>query len=193
MLAPVTRDKADLIKSLCDAITLGDEETIASTLKKYPFAPQSNVGRKYTEVQAAHVFMRDGYIDRYSGVRLVNPAVLRLLSKVLPRDFPFHPNWKMTETHPAYWELIPTIDHIVPVARGGPDTADNWVTTSMLRNAAKSNWTLEELGWTLLPPGDYQRWDGLTGWLIRYIETHGLENQEHYVVRWYKASSNSEL
>lgn len=124
-----TRDKADIIGSLCEAITLGEEAAIANALKEYPLVPQTNAERKYiyTVVQATRVFVRDGYIDRYSGARLVNPAVLRLLSRLLPRDFPYHPNWKMTETHPAYWEVIPTIDHIVPIARGGSDSEDNWV------------------------------------------------------------------
>jgi hypothetical protein len=55
----------------------------------------------------------------------------------------------MSETHIIYWALFPTIDHVVPVAREGPDEDKNWVTTSMLRNAAKSNWTL---GGTWLEP-----------------------------------------
>jgi hypothetical protein len=78
-------------------------------------------------------------VDRYSGLPLVFPGVLRLLSRLLPQEFPFHPNWKMAETHPAYWELFPTIDHVLPVSRGGVDSDVNWVTTSMLRNAAKAN------------------------------------------------------
>ncbi|MFF0818704.1 HNH endonuclease [Rhodococcus sp. NPDC003318] len=52
----------------------------------------------------------------------------------------------MSQTHFAYWELFPTIDHIVPVTRGGADDESNWVTTSMLRNSAKAHWTLDELG-----------------------------------------------
>lgn len=51
----------------------------------------------------------------------------------------------MSECHIVYWELFPTIDHIVPVARGGRNSEENWVSTSMLRNSAKFNGTLEEL------------------------------------------------
>ena len=40
-----------------------------------------------------------------------------------------------------------TIDHVIPVARGGADDESNVVTTSMLRNSAKSNWLLDEVGW----------------------------------------------
>lgn len=80
-------------------------------------------------------FVRDGFIDRYSGRHLVFPGTLRVLSTLFPEDFPFHPNWKTQFTHPAFWELFPTIDHIVPVARGGLDVPENWVTTSQLRNS----------------------------------------------------------
>jgi hypothetical protein len=120
-------------------------------------------------VQALRVFVRDGFIDRYSGNRLLFPPVLRLLSVMLPDAFPFHCNWKMNKTHPAYWELFPTLDHIVPVARGGPDHEDNLVSTSMLRNSAKANLTLEELGWSINPPGDMNQWDGMLAWCVELL------------------------
>ena len=46
-----------------------------------------------------------------------------------------------------YWELIATIDHYLPVTRGGVDAPPNWMTTSQARNSAKLNWTVDELGW----------------------------------------------
>lgn len=49
--------------------------------------------------------------DRYSGTQLVFPGVLRLLSRLLRSEFPFHPNWKMSETHMVYWELFPRGSH----------------------------------------------------------------------------------
>ena len=53
----------------------------------------------------------------------------------------------------AYWGLFPTIDHIVPIARGGLDGEENLVCCSMLTNNIKTNWTLEQLQWQLYPPG----------------------------------------
>ncbi len=94
----------------------------------------------------------------------------------------------MSESHIVYWELYPTIDHIVPVARGGADDETNWVSTSMIRNSAKSNWTLEELGWQLLPPGDYTQWDGLMGWFLKYIEQDPTHLQNNYLKRWHSAA-----
>jgi hypothetical protein len=134
------------------------------------------------------VFLRDGFIDRYSGARLVFPGVLRFLSRLLPAEFPFHLNWKMAETHIAFWELFPTIDHVVPIARGGTDAEDNMVSTSMLRNSAKSNWTLEELKWTLVPSGRIQDWDGLTNWFLKYAELHPEHLKDPYLRRWHRAA-----
>jgi hypothetical protein len=94
----------------------------------------------------------------------------------------------MSECHIAYWELSPTIDHIVPVARGSADDEMNWITTSMLRNSAKSNWTLEELGWSLLPAGDFNEWDGLIGWFVEYIRHDPTQLAERPIKRWYNAA-----
>ena len=91
----------------------------------------------------------------------------------------------------AYWELFSTVDHIVPVARGGSDDESNWVTTSMLRNGAKSNWTLEELGWDLLPPGDFKQWDGLLHWFIEFIEQDQSHLKDRNIRTWHRAASHS--
>lgn len=90
--------------------------------------------------QACSTSSGDGFLDRYSGTKLVHPGVLRILSVLLPEEFPFHRNWLMTQSHVAFWELFPTIDHRVPVAHGGEDTESNWVSTSMLRNSVKAHW-----------------------------------------------------
>ena len=90
---------AQIIANICAAVA---EEDLPSAsfiaTRDYPFAPSLNVGRNYTEFQATQVFIRDGFVDRYSGERLVFPGVLRLLSRLLPTEFPFHRNWKMSQT-----------------------------------------------------------------------------------------------
>lgn len=183
------RNKSHIIQEVCQALLAGDTDRAAVIARsEYPFAGRASAGRAYTELASTRIFIRDGFLDRYSGERLVFPAVLRLLSRLLPAEFPAHANWKMSESHIVYWELFPTIDHVVPIARGGVDDETNWVCTSMLRNSAKSNWTLEELGWTLLPPGDFNEWDGLTGWFLKYVE-HGPEQlQDKYIKRWHAAA-----
>ena len=89
------------------ALQGGDISAAVDTFRaEYPFVAIVPEARRYTEVQSLRVFRRDGFIDRYSGQKLFFAGVLRLLSGVLPDEFPFHQNWKMAETHSAYWELF---------------------------------------------------------------------------------------
>lgn len=183
------KNKTEIIKSICEALSSGDSSVAADIARReYSFSALPSESRKFTEIQALRVFMRDGFIDRYTGNQLLFPPVLRILSSVLPAEFPFHRNWKMSETHQSYWELFPTLDHIVPVAGGGADKEDNIVSTSMLRNSSKSNWTLEELGWSLHPPGDIRKWDGMLAWFMEYIDRNPQKTEEKYIARWHKAA-----
>jgi hypothetical protein len=58
----------------------------------------------------------------------------------------------------------------------------------MARNSAKMNWTLEELGWKLLPPGDVREWDGMMRWLLEYTEKHPQTIIDNAVRRWVVAA-----
>lgn len=182
-------DKTTTIAAVCSSITSGDLGAAASLLKRdYPFAPDRVTQREYGAVEATRVFVRDGFLDRYTGERLLFPPVLRAVSAELPVEFPFHPNWKTDVTHPAFWELGATVDHVVPVSRGGADDESNWVTTSMARNSAKLNWTLEELGWTLQPPGDFAVWDGLLGWFVGHVEKRPDIIAGRSMKQWHRAA-----
>ena len=88
----------------------------------------------------------------------------------------------------VYWERFPTVDHVMPVARGGADSEENWVTTSMLRNSAKSNWTLEELGWTVRPIDPSTGWDGLIRWFNEYLRERPEHLTDAYIARWHRAA-----
>lgn len=182
-------DKADLIGEVCDSLSLGDARRAKDLARAhYPFQTVQPSRRHYTAYQSICVFIRDGFIDRYSGKRLIFPATLRLLSIVMPDEFPAHPNWKMSASHIAYWELFPTIDHLIPIARGGADSEANWVTTSMLRNGAKAQWTIEELGWNLLPAGDIGQWDGLMNWYLSFVTANPKWLETAYLRRWHRAA-----
>ena len=181
-----------IIKEACLAVSneaMADAKKIINT--QYPFSPLINAGRKYSDIQKTKIYLRDGFIDRYSGDKLVFPPVLRLLSNLMPKEFPFHKNWKTTECHIAYWQLLPTIDHVTPVSRGGIDEESNWVCTSQMRNSAKSNWLLKELGWKLYKPGNLAEWDGLINWFVDYVKTTPKTLDDNYIKSWYKIAINA--
>lgn len=69
---------------------------------KYAFTPVRNTGRKYSTMQKLNTFFRDGFINRYSGDKLVNPGMLRVISKLCPEKFPYHPNWDYILTASYY-------------------------------------------------------------------------------------------
>lgn len=173
------------LEAVCKALCREQTETAGEIITtQYPFVPIKKVKRTYTPRKMLQVFVRDGFIDRYSGRRLVCPPVLRLIHKRLKKQFPFHPNWRLDSCHFAFWELLPTLDHIIPVSRGGTDDEDNWVTTSMVYNAAKAHWTLEELGWPLLEPGDISDWDGLLGWFAKQTTADDSLRGDRYFRTW---------
>ena len=157
-------------------------------INDYPFEPFETNHRSYNVKQKMIQFKKDGFVDRYSGDRLLNPGVLKVISLCFPNEFPYHPHWKMSESHIAYWELTPTIDHIYPIAQGGEDNADNWATTSMMHNLIKNNWTLEQLQWKLYPAGDINVWDGLTNMFIEIVDASPNLLKDNYILTWYNVS-----
>lgn len=181
-------DKGEIIKQICQSLLSDNKEDCRKIANEnYPFVSNPQEKRKYTPTQQTKIFLRDGFIDRYSGQKLLFPGIFRILKIELADVFPAHLNWKMTETHIVYWELFPTLDHIFPIARGGSDSEENWITTSMLKNSAKSNWTLEEIGWEIKPPGDLRTWDGLTEMFSELIRKNTYLLADPYIKKWHTA------
>lgn len=163
----MTVEKAAIIEDACRALAGDDLINAAGILRsQYRFEPVARVAGGVSQRLAMQVYERDGFVDRYSGRRLVFPAALRAISILLPDEFPHHPNWRMDVCHFAYYELSAVVDHMTPRARGGTNDMDNLVTTSTVRNSAKANFTLEELGWTLLSEQELDKWDGLVAWFL---------------------------
>jgi hypothetical protein len=166
-------NKAGTIQNVCGALLRGDKLSAAQAIReRYPISTSPKKRYNVTKEQSMQVFLRDAFVDRYSGRYLVFPPVLRAISFALPKAFPYHPNWKTGECHPAFWELAATVDHVEPVTLGGSNDIGNLVTTSMQRNMAKGNFTLGEIGWTLHPPTGDKAWDGLTAWFLKHTEDH---------------------
>lgn len=178
-------DKALLIKNLCELL-LDDkkQDCIDFANENYPFVDSLIQKRQYTKYQMCKVFLRDGFIDRYSGTKLLFPGLIKILTIVFPDIFKYHKNWKMSDTHMIYWDLYPTIDHFIPIARGGQDNESNWITTSMIRNSAKSNWTIEEIGWVLHDKGQLDNWDGLIKYFIDLTNKNHEYDKDNYVSSW---------
>lgn len=91
------------IEKAFKSITNGDIESSKRIIREeYPFIPFQPDKRSYTMTEKMKIFIRDGFIDRYSGDKLVNPGVLKIITFYCPAEFPYHPHGKMTEGHVAY-------------------------------------------------------------------------------------------
>jgi hypothetical protein len=147
-------DKCEILQNISNLILESRTEDAREIIQsEYPHKHIELEKRSYTLKEKMEQFLRDGFIDRYTGKRLVNPGLLKVITYYFPEEFPYDPHWKMTKTHMAYWDLIPTVDHIFPIAQGGVDNPSNWATTSMKNNSIKSNYSLEEINWELYPSG----------------------------------------
>ena len=76
-----------------------EAQTVMDT--EYPFQKITAQGRKYTDKEKMEQFVRDGFIDRYSGQKLVNPGLLKVLSHYMPETVPYHAigKWNLVTTH----------------------------------------------------------------------------------------------
>lgn len=74
-------DKVKVLKEAAQEILNGKMKSAKELIQtEYPFKKLTNTGRNYTDKQKMEQFKRDGFIDRYSGQKLLN-----LLSKVIGR------------------------------------------------------------------------------------------------------------
>ncbi len=180
-------NKAEVLSRVCAALAQGSPELAAGIAQsECAWNPKLVAKRSYSKALALRVFERDGFIDRYFGSPLVFPGSLLLLGHVMPSHFPAHPTWRVAESHEIYWELWPAVDHLIPLTRGGGNDEQNLVSTSTLHNNAKGHWLLEELGWSLHPPGDLRAWDGLTSWFMRYVGSHPDVLVSRQVKEWHR-------
>ncbi|MDR2651324.1 MAG: hypothetical protein LBC68_03285 [Prevotellaceae bacterium] len=177
-----------VIENACKLILNNQKEQAKVIINEnYKHRIGKNDTRSMSNYDRLKIFIRDGFIDRYTGQKLLFPNVLRILSIELGDVFPFHPNWKMSDCHIAFWEFYPTCDHVKPIARGGENVPENIVTTSMKMNSAKSNFLMEELGLKLYEKGNIKNWDGMIEWYIKYVKNNQTILENNYIAGWHTA------
>jgi hypothetical protein len=80
-------DRVHVLGRVMRAICGGERDEARKVLRaEYPFVKVDAGSRRYTELTMLRVFMRDGFLDRYTGERLVFPGVFRVLSRVMPEE-----------------------------------------------------------------------------------------------------------
>jgi hypothetical protein len=184
--------KSAIINDICKALSSGDLDAAKGVLQdEYPFVDARNaLERVYTATECTRVFIRDGFIDRYSGTRMVFPGTLRLLSLELGNSiFPFQANGRIEITHPAFWELYPTVDHSDGASHGSHGEMSNLITANVLTVVAKRAARLQSLsGWKMAPAGNFEHWDGTIWWFVNYVARREDLLRNAHLMTWFQAA-----
>jgi hypothetical protein len=160
---PPADDYPDVLAKVIDAVV--DEGVAAGREVVAPIGFEVRVVPKRPGLSRAvqgAAYRRDRFTCRYCGGLLIPTAIMELIGGLYPDLFPFHRNWKGGETHPAILSRSPVVDHVVPGSSGGDWLdPDNLVTACWPCNGRKADFTLEQLGWSVLDIPE-TAWDGLT-------------------------------
>ena len=97
--------------------------------------------RSIPPAREVEVFRRDAWTCRYCGQPTVFLPVMAFLGHLFPDQFPYDPHWRAGVTHPAVSACGASVDHVVPVTRGGTDDLDNLVAACWPCNARKGDFT----------------------------------------------------
>jgi len=196
--------QCSIIEEVCELLRRGrGTEAVERIKSKYPLADTSSTPcaysgnrlqeptlardrrhprRGFSPNRLALLHARDGYRDRYTGVRVIAPIVLQLLGHEkhgpLKGVLPYHVNGGRGKPavsgarmicHQAGFELYASYEHVRPISVGGADELSNLVTSTLDTNAEKGTET-----WVpSIARGLLEEWDGLTGWFLDYTAEHG--------------------
>ena len=184
----------DVLATIVRARIAGDESAALTAIDDIAFTPLERKKERWpAQSVIAMAYARDRYQCRYCGKRLILTPVLRLLSRLYPEQFPYHPNWKVDSTHPAFILQSATIDHITPIAAGGnPVAITNLATACWSCNRRKGDLDLSELRWELKSPAD-ESWRGLTELFRPLWVAVGSPKLSEDELSWMRAAERANL
>ena len=184
----------DTIHEIIKARIAGDEVAASKALAGICFEPRLRSPERWPSRTAiARIYARDNYHCRYCGERVILTPVMRLVARLYPEQFPYHPNWKADSTHPAFVSRSATLDHVVPIAdEGDPVDPANLVTACWGCNRRKGDLGLDEIGWSLVEPAD-KAWKGLTELFFPLWEAVGRPNLSEDEAGWLRATRTTDI
>lgn len=187
-IPPPDDNYPEVIEQVIEAVLHHGADAGRSALEPIAYARQEISKRPgLSRAIQAEVFQRDRFICCYCGARLIPAPIMELISELYPDDFPFHPNWKRGQTHPAILSRSPIVDHVEPGASGGDwHDLDNLVTACWPCNGRKADFTMKQLDWSLRPLPVDEEWDGLTRHYPALWQAAG-EPKRDYHLSWMKA------
>ena len=101
--------KVDVLKDAANYLLTGNVSSAKETINHgYPFHAIPSSKRAYTDKQKKDQVKRDGFIDRYSGEKLINPGLLKVFPIIFLTSFPI--------IHMGRWKIVimPTRKFFLP-------------------------------------------------------------------------------
>lgn len=147
-------------------------------------ATPQTMKRDVTPRMRAEVYVRDRFRCTYCGGRVIPLPVLVAISDVIPEGLPYHSYYKSGLIHPAYWFVVPEVDHALAHASGGTGELANLTTLHAACNALKAAASITEL-----PPvdraGAVEGWDGLLSQYPGVVAAGELHGTRHHGDRYH--------
>lgn len=174
MSRPQTDEYPEQLEAVIEALLRRGHEAAKEALAPISYPTREVVARSEpSETVIAGIYIRDRFHCRYCGARVIPTQIMRLVAVIFPEDFPYHPNWKGGQTHPAITSRSATLDHVLAWTLGGRNDRENLVCACWVCNRVKGDPTIGQLGWELLPIPSETDWDGLTRYYRRLWEMAG--------------------
>jgi 5-methylcytosine-specific restriction endonuclease McrA len=174
MARPQTDDYPDQLEEVILALLTKGRDAAAELLAPIAYPRREvEVRSEPSETVIAAIYRRDHFCCRYCECRVIPTQIMRLVSEVFPDDFPYHPNRKGGQTHPAITSRSATLDHVLAWTLGGRNDSENLVCACWICNRIKGDLTLDQLGWELRPIASDSEWDGLTRYYKQLWELAG--------------------
>jgi 5-methylcytosine-specific restriction endonuclease McrA len=189
MSRPQTDEYPEQLEGVLDALVNSGREAAEQVLAPISYPRHEVVVRSDpSETVIAGIYIRDRFHCRYCGCRVIPTQVMRLVAAIFPEDFPYHPNWKGGQTHPAIVSRSATLDHVVAWTLGGRNDPENLVCACWICNRVKGDLTTRQLGWEVLSIPDETSWDGLTRYYRPLWELAGAPtgSEHHLWMRLYE-------
>lgn len=146
-----------------EAVLAADTSAADDAMRAIAFEPPASGPRRGVSNRVrARVFARDHFTCCYCGQKTIPSVVLQCFSELWPVEFPNHPHGKTSETHPAYWTVMSSLEHLEAGTRGGGWTDEaNLACACWPCNQAKGNSASTDR-FSARAPADTS-WDGMIG------------------------------
>lgn len=101
--------------------------------------------KQFSTTEQRKIFMRDTYLCRYCGVRVIDEKILKRMETMVGRVHFASSGNSNADRHGIVFFFRATVDHVIPLSYGGQTTLDNGVTSCWNCNYGKYNALLEQM------------------------------------------------